>query len=124
MSALRRASNTHAITGNQIWKSLRERVAAFAKSAANLLLLIAIVSCAAPQAPSQRIILITIDTLRADRLGTRGYPRGVSPFLDGLAELIRLLTESFDGMQTQGEAMHSGAASPEVIEELKALGYL
>jgi arylsulfatase A-like enzyme len=41
-----------------------------------------------------------------------------------IAELIRLLTEAFEGMQTQGEAMHSGVASPEVIEELKALGYL
>jgi hypothetical protein len=41
-----------------------------------------------------------------------------------IADLIRLLTADFDHMQTQGEAMHSGVASPEVIEELKALGYL
>jgi len=41
-----------------------------------------------------------------------------------IADLIRLLTDNFDGMQTQSEAMHSGVASPEVIEELKALGYL
>jgi len=40
------------------------------------------------------------------------------------AELLRLLTESFEVMQLQGEGVHSGAASPEVIEELKALGYL
>ncbi len=42
--------------------------------------------CGAPQGPPQRIILVTIDTLRADHLGTYGYPRGVSPFLDGLAD--------------------------------------
>ncbi len=41
-----------------------------------------------------------------------------------MAELVRLLTESFGFMESQGEAMQSGAASPEVIEELKALGYL
>ena len=41
-----------------------------------------------------------------------------------VAELIRLLSDAYRGMQSQGEAMHSGVASPEVIEELKALGYL
>lgn len=33
-----------------------------------------------------RIVLVTLDTLRADRLGAYGYPRRTSPFLDGLAE--------------------------------------
>jgi len=42
--------------------------------------------CAAPQGPPQRIVLITVDTLRADHLGSYGYPRGVSPFLDDLAK--------------------------------------
>lgn len=36
--------------------------------------------------PPQRVVLITIDTLRADHLGMYGYPRDVSPFLDELAE--------------------------------------
>ena len=31
------------------------------------------------------VVLVTIDTLRADHLGTYGYPRPVSPFLDSLA---------------------------------------
>jgi arylsulfatase A-like enzyme len=31
------------------------------------------------------VVLVTIDTLRADHLGSYGYPRGVSPFLDALA---------------------------------------
>ncbi len=33
----------------------------------------------------QRIILVTIDTLRADHLGSYGYPRNITPFLDSLA---------------------------------------
>ena len=41
--------------------------------------------CATPDGPPQRIVLITVDTLRADHLGCYGYPRGVSPFLDELA---------------------------------------
>ena len=41
-----------------------------------------------------------------------------------MAEIIRLLTESFEFMESQGGAMQSGVASPEIIEELKALGYL
>lgn len=33
----------------------------------------------------QRIVLVTIDTLRADHVGSFGYPRDVTPFLDELA---------------------------------------
>lgn len=33
----------------------------------------------------RRIVLISIDTLRADHLGAYGYPRPVSPFIDSLA---------------------------------------
>ena len=38
----------------------------------------------APDAPN--LLLITIDTLRADHLGSHGYPRDTSPSLDALAE--------------------------------------
>ena len=41
-----------------------------------------------------------------------------------MAEIVRGLTESFEFMGTQGESLQSGVASPEIIEELKALGYL
>jgi len=37
------------------------------------------------EAPFARVVLVTIDTLRADHLGSYGYPRNVSPFLDQLA---------------------------------------
>lgn len=37
------------------------------------------------RSPARRVILITCDTLRADRLGLYGYERPVSPHLDALA---------------------------------------
>lgn len=43
----------------------------------------------------ERIILVTIDTLRADRLGTYGYRRTTSPFLDSLAEKGVLFENAF-----------------------------
>ena len=36
--------------------------------------------------PPKRVILITVDTLRADHMGVYGYPRQTSPKLDSLAE--------------------------------------
>lgn len=45
----------------------------------------ALVSCH-PAAPRPNVILVVIDTLRADRLGIYGNDRGLTPFLDGLAE--------------------------------------
>jgi len=40
----------------------------------------------APEARFDNLVLVTIDTLRADHLGSYGYPRPTSPFLDSLAE--------------------------------------
>ncbi len=95
MWALRRTSRTYAITGVQSWTFLGRRVVAFAGIAVSLLLLLAAGSCAAPQPPPQRIILVTIDTLRADHLGMYGYPRGVSPFLDDLADRSVVFEQAF-----------------------------
>lgn len=39
----------------------------------------------APAEPFDNLVLVTIDTLRADHLGSYGYPRQVSPFLDSIA---------------------------------------
>ena len=83
---MKRALNYYAETGKQDWTPLLGFVVAYAKSVAAFLVLLAAGGCAAPQAPAQRIILITIDTLRADHLGAYAYPRGVSPFLDDLAD--------------------------------------
>jgi len=45
-----------------------------------------------------RIILITIDTLRADHLGCYGYPRQTSPFIDKLARDGILFRRAFAHM--------------------------
>ncbi len=44
------------------------------------------IACAPESPPPQHLVLITLDTLRADRLGSYGYERPTSPNLDGLAE--------------------------------------
>jgi arylsulfatase A-like enzyme/tetratricopeptide (TPR) repeat protein len=38
-----------------------------------------------PRAPTYNILLITLDTTRADHLGCYGYPQAKTPYLDGLA---------------------------------------
>lgn len=78
----------------RLWTPLRNTIAAFADGAVWLLPLLVIGACA-PQPPSQRIILVTIDTLRADHLGSYGYPRNVSPFLDRLAEKSAVFDRAF-----------------------------
>lgn len=53
--------------------------------------LAALVACDAPPGdgstapPRPNLILISVDTLRADHLGCYGYPRPTSPFIDALA---------------------------------------
>ncbi len=46
----------------------------------------ALVACSPRPPGTCNVILISLDTLRADRLGTYGYPRGTSPSLDAFAE--------------------------------------
>ena len=45
---------------------------------------VSILAGCGPQRPA-RVVLIGVDTLRADHLGTYGYDRPTSPFLDTLA---------------------------------------
>ena len=48
---------------------------------------LSILACAEPPEPSPpNLLLISIDTLRADHLGCYGYARDTSPFIDSLAE--------------------------------------
>jgi arylsulfatase len=42
-------------------------------------------ACGGPPGPARSVVLITCDTLRADRLGVYGYARPTSPRLDALA---------------------------------------
>lgn len=90
-----RASKTHTIIGHKNWNLFLQHLGTYATSAVPILLLLMAVACAAPPTPSQRIILVTIDTLRADHLGAYGYPRGVSPFLDGLADRSVVFDQAF-----------------------------
>jgi arylsulfatase A-like enzyme len=46
------------------------------------------------------LILITLDTLRADHLGSYGYPRNTSPFIDTLASKGVIFTKGFGSMAT------------------------
>ena len=60
------------------------------RGCAVVFLLVAWISgCSEPEsndsARFRYVVLVTIDTLRADHLGSYGYPRDVSPFLDELA---------------------------------------
>ncbi len=56
---------------------------------AMLALLAAALACGAPEprrAPPRHLILVTVDTLRADRLGVYGNPLELTPHLDALAQ--------------------------------------
>lgn len=56
-------------------------------SVSALILLFALSGCAGEDGSSPpNVLLICIDTLRADHLGCYGYPRPTSPFIDSLAE--------------------------------------
>lgn len=52
------------------------------------------------KADRPNLILITIDTLRADHLGCYGYPRNTSPFIDWLARKGVIFTKGFGSMAT------------------------
>ncbi|MBZ0269719.1 sulfatase-like hydrolase/transferase [bacterium] len=60
---------------------------------AALLLLAACLSCAPPPDTGRVVVLVSIDTLRADRLGAYGDPRGLSPAFDRLARRSTLFTD-------------------------------
>ena len=61
-----------------------------------------VVACTEPVAPLPgscrdcNVVLISIDTLRADHLGSYGYSRPTSPFLDSLAEEGLLFVERIE----------------------------
>jgi arylsulfatase A-like enzyme len=50
---------------------------------------------ATPSSPSPNILIVTIDTLRADRLGSYGSPRPLTPFLDALAKRGVLFSKAY-----------------------------
>jgi choline-sulfatase len=64
-------------------------------------LLFSLVCCGEPvrqvQTP-ERVILVTIDTTRADHMGFQGYPFATTPFLDSLAERSVVFKNAFAGI--------------------------
>jgi len=57
-------------------------------------------SAAQTKPPLDQIVLITIDTLRADHVGSYGYPRPTTPFLDRLAAEGVLFKRAFTSIAT------------------------
>jgi arylsulfatase A-like enzyme len=109
---------------------------------AALLLAAAGAGCADRGAARANLILVSIDTLRADRLGAYGYERDTSPHLDALAArgvrfetviadsnwtlpshatLFTGLPPSFHGVTGPRDKL--GAEIPTLAEVLKAHGY-
>ena len=59
------------------------------------LLLVVLTSCLPSFAVPHNVILITIDTTRADRMGFLGSPRGLTPHLDALAQQSVVFTQAY-----------------------------
>ncbi|MDH3210881.1 MAG: sulfatase [Myxococcales bacterium] len=99
-------------------------------------------ACADREAAQPNLILVSIDTLRADRLGAYGYERNTSPHLDALAArgvrfetviadsnwtlpahvtLFTGLPPSFHGVTGPRDKMQTGI--PTLTEVLKQHGY-
>ena len=47
-----------------------------------------IVRSATDRSQVRHVLLISIDTIRADHLGCYGFPRNTTPNIDALAELV------------------------------------
>jgi len=61
---------------------------------------IAAIGCSAPAPPFERIVFVSIDTLRADHLGSYGYTRPISPFIDRTAAAGVLFERAYASMPT------------------------
>jgi len=73
----------------------RPRTAAAALIALSVLLLMCACSKGSDGARAERIILLSCDTLRADRLGVYGYERDTSPRLDAFARDCVVFEEAY-----------------------------
>ena len=60
-------------------------ISLFRMVATALALVPGVAGCGRASPEFDNVVLVTLDTLRADHLGAYGYPRAVSPFLDELA---------------------------------------
>lgn len=104
----------------------------------------ATLEAAQPEAQAPNVVLITIDTLRADHLSCYGYPLRTSPFIDELARQgtrfervhtvipltgpahLALMTSRYpqeNGVRRNGEALASDRALITLPQILKSRGY-
>ncbi len=85
-------------------------------------LVLAAMGCSArepglPRVQAARVILITCDTLRADRLGLYGYPRPTSPALDAFARESVVFEEAYSAApwtQPAVSSLMTGRAPEEI----------
>jgi len=68
-------------------------------------------------APRPNIVVVLVDTLRADHLGTYGYPRDTSPAIDALAERGTVFTSAYSVSNWTNPAIKSILAgrSPQAL---------
>jgi hypothetical protein len=100
------------------------------------------VSAAPPPAGARDVLLITLDTTRADHLSCYGYPRGTTPWIDRLARRGRLAPAAYAAIPLTAPShasmltglpprehgvLNNGMALPEtvgtVVEELASQGW-
>lgn len=109
-----------------------------------LTLAVGLSSCraAAPDATARNLVLVTIDTLRADRVGSYGWARARTPVLDGLARRGALFERAYaaapitlpshatmltgrypPGHGVRDNGMPMSASSPTLATSLSAHGF-
>ena len=96
------------------------------------LFVVALQGCASGPPPPVNVIVISLDTLRADRLGAYGYARVTSPRLDAFAErnIVFLNAHTqFTSTHYSHQALFTGrypfrlGLAPSLAQLLKASGY-
>ena len=66
------------------------------------------VACGSSDTGPARFVVVTIDTLRADRVGAYGHDAAETPTLDGLAERgVRFTHDEARGSRVRGTARHA-----------------
>lgn len=65
-----------------------------------LLGVVTAIGCGAPESDKTSIVLITLDTLRADHLGTYGYARARTPNLDAFADMALRYDNAYSTINT------------------------
>src|SRR6266702_586483 len=77
------------------------------KAAFLLLPSVLLLAACGPRGPRPSVVLITVDTLRADRLGCYGYARRTSPHIDRLAAAGALFERAFTTLPRTTQAVAS-----------------